>query len=181
MNIDSLDDDDSKIEYIKITVGNSKVFQVNKEWLLNMSSVCKIALEQESSCTTLIFPKINPDAFEKIVEYINYHKTPGQLPVKPARSKNFKQCVEDERDADFIDSLWGDATKRKIFFDILHDANYLDIQCLLQNFACKVGSVIMGISENPPETLKSRLTDILDPLHLMDSQRTTDPQDEFKK
>jgi hypothetical protein len=162
----SLDDDlDQTNDEIEIQVGkDAVVFKISKTILTSMSNVCKTAFESDPNATMLRFENFEPEVFSIIKNYVEHHKSPSKIPERPAQSKIFAMCVEDKWDANLIDELWADPTKRKIFYDVIKMSNWLHIQCLLEKLCCKVGSQIMGIPENPKETQQQRLEAIIDPL-----------------
>ena len=96
--------------------------------------------------------KVYKNILKLIVDYLNHHD--GKIPAeigRPIRSVKMEHIVEDPWDAEFIDSL-----SKKVIFQIILGANYLDIPSLLHLGCAKIATFIKGKSE---EEIKIILAD----------------------
>merc|ERR1712173_288085 len=92
------------------------------------------------------------DILELIVSYLKHHKgTVPQEIAKPIRSVKMEKIVEDEWDAKFINGL-----SKKVVFQIILGANYMDIKSLLHLGCAKIATLIKGKS---PEEIKKILSE----------------------
>merc|ERR1712034_83502 len=77
-------------------------------------------------------------------------KVPAEI-AKPIRSIKMEKLVEDPLDAEFINSF-----TKKVIFQIILGANYMDIKSLLHLGCAKIATLIKGKS---PEEIKKILGD----------------------
>jgi len=95
---------------------------------------------------------VSADVLKLIVEYLNYHK--GKVPAeiaKPIRSVKMEKIVEDEWDATYINKQ-----PKRMIFQIILGANYMDIKSLLHLGCAKIATMIKGKS---PEEIKKILSE----------------------
>jgi hypothetical protein len=91
---------------------------------------------KSSYCTTA--------AMDKIIEYLNLRKgVAAQLIPKPLTSKIMKDLCKDEADAKYIEALY-EQGGRPLYFDVLKLANYLGIQCMVDNLCAKLSAITKG-------------------------------------
>merc|ERR1719336_2543556 len=96
--------------------------------------------------------KVSADVLGLIVEYLQHHK--GKVPAeiaKPIRSVKMEKIVEDEWDATYINKQ-----PKRMIFQIILGANYMDIKSLLHLGCAKIATMIKGKS---PEEIKKILSE----------------------
>merc|ERR1712113_1332647 len=95
---------------------------------------------------------VTGEILELIVRYLEHHKgsAPAEI-AKPIRSVKMEKIVEDEWDAKFINGL-----PKKIIFQIILGANYMDVKSLLHLGCAKIATMIKGKS---PEEIKKILSE----------------------
>merc|ERR1711964_180161 len=109
--------------------------------------------------------KVSGPILNLIVEYLKHHdgKVPAEI-AKPIRSVKMEKIVEDPWDADFINDTnvtgeFSDEKRgitKKVIFQIILGANYMDIKSLLHLGCAKIATLIKGKS---PEEIKKILGD----------------------
>ena len=117
----------------------------------------------DKTADKIAIQKVKAPILAKIVEYLNYHK--GKKPAeiaKPIRSIKMERIVEDPWDAKYIDPM-----KKKMIFQVILGANYMDIPSLLHLGCAKIATLIKGKS---PEEIKSILAEDTD----KDNEETKD-------
>merc|ERR1712087_223605 len=130
---------------------NGKKFKIDRESAM-MCNLVKSIIEGDSDAKVIEIKKVSRDILKLIVDYLLHHK--GKVPAdiaKPIRSVKMEKIVEDEWDANFINSQ----SKRNIF-QIILGANYMDIKSLLHLGCAKIATMIKGKS---PEEIKKILSE----------------------
>jgi S-phase kinase-associated protein 1 len=128
---------------IKLKPKDGKEREVDRKYV-NISSLCKQALEADSAATELPLPGVPGHILEYIVAYMELHKgEEPQLIPKPLRSKEMSQVCPDPRDADFINAIVDNSGMQNLY-DLILAANYMDIKSLLHLGCAKVASLIRG-------------------------------------
>merc|ERR1711964_112178 len=96
--------------------------------------------------------KVSGPILNLIVEYLKHHdgKVPAEI-AKPIRSVKMEKIVEDPWDGEFINKQ-----TKKVIFQIILGANYMDIETLLHLGCAKIATLIKGKS---PEEIKKILGD----------------------
>jgi S-phase kinase-associated protein 1 len=96
--------------------------------------------------------KVSAPILNLIVKYLKRHdgKVPAEI-VKPIRDDKMEQLVEDPWDAEFIQKQ-----SKKVVFQIILGANYMDIKSLLHLGCAKIATLIKG---KTPEDIKKILGD----------------------
>ena len=193
-------DDDEQEETIKFIIGraipefypNGVEFIVKKKRFTKMSPVIEAAYADQISSTDVeppsAYDKMHPDAFAKIVEYVEKFGDLGPQPIpnSPCDSVDFSFCVPRIVDSEgkshpgwdytFVESIFGDPTKRAIYMETLRHANFFQIDCLVRKLACRIGCVLMGKKQlmkksdekgeerdETPQEYADRLDDLIDP------------------
>jgi len=95
--------------------------------------------------------KVSREAFSHIADYLTHHNgvKPAKI-AKPIRSVKMSQIVEQEWDAKFADSM-----SKRLVFQVMLGANYIDCSCLLELMCAKIATLIKGKS---PEEIKRILS-----------------------
>jgi len=119
------------------------------------ASMCKLVqsiVEGDREATEIPIKKVSGDVLELIVEYLKHHdgKAPAEI-AKPIRSIKMDKIVEDKWDAEFINKL-----SKKMIFQVILGANYMDIPSLLHLGCAKIATMIKGKS---PDEIRSILSD----------------------
>jgi hypothetical protein len=80
-----------------------------------------------------------------IVEYMIYKngKKGNTIPY-PLNSNNLMECVDDSRDATFIDKVYNNGRGMMDLYELCHLSNYLQLNCLMHLCCAKIGSIIRG-------------------------------------
>ena len=133
--ITGLDEEDN--DFTLISKKNPEVkFEINRSYL-NISKVIKTSISHDDDKSLEL--NIEPKMLELVVEYMNIHK--GEEPKeikKPLQSDDISKAVSAE-DAEFINKL-----SRQECYDIIHTANYLGINSLLNLGCAKIASLLKG-------------------------------------
>jgi len=96
--------------------------------------------------------KVSAETLGLIVEYLEHHNGAGVAEIaKPIRSVKMEKIVEDQWDAVFINKQ-----TKKVIFQIILGANYMDIKQLLHLGCAKIATLIKGKS---PDEIKKILGD----------------------
>eukprot|EP01084_Bolivina_argentea_P124493 220593_1 len=96
--------------------------------------------------------KVNDESMHRILQYLGHHKgIKPQSISKPIRSVKMERIVSDIWDAHYINSF-----SKKVIFQVILAANYLDCPCLLHLGAAKIATLIKGKS---PEEIRNILAD----------------------
>jgi hypothetical protein len=123
---------------------------INQKFLKN---VPPLLLFFDAGIEDIKVPLIATPILIKIVEYINHYKGvfPSERISKPLSHREFKLCLPKNRlwEADYIN-----IDDKKIVYDIILAANYLDIKPLIDLGCSKVASWIKG---KPIEQIKNIL------------------------
>merc|ERR1711964_954466 len=96
--------------------------------------------------------KVSGPILNLIVDYLKHHdgKVPAEI-SKPIRSVKMEKICEDPWDAEYINKQ-----TKKVIFQIILGANYMDIKSLLHLGCAKIAALIKGKS---PEKIKKILGD----------------------
>ncbi|ETO20274.1 glycoprotein FP21 precursor [Reticulomyxa filosa] len=105
-----------------------------------------------ASTTEIPIKKVKGEILALIVEYLKHHngKIPAEI-AKPIRSVKMEKIVEDKWDADFINNM-----SKKVIFQVILGANYMDVPSLLHLGCAKIATLIKGKS---PDEIKQILSD----------------------
>jgi hypothetical protein len=125
----SLDDNDTG-RPLKLLSKEGREFTVqNHKHAIAQSNLVKTSMDTDSEASEVPLLGVSFETLAKIIEYIDHHQLAvAELIEKPLRSKIMKDVCKDPWDADFIDKL---AENRKMLYDIILAANYLDMPPLL--------------------------------------------------
>merc|ERR1711964_326038 len=96
--------------------------------------------------------KVEGPILNLIVDYLKHHdgKVPADI-AKPIRNVKMEKICEDPWDAEYINKQ-----TKKVIFQIILGANYMDIKSLLDLGCAKIATLIKGKS---PEQIKKILGD----------------------
>jgi S-phase kinase-associated protein 1 len=146
-----LDDDVDDTLILVSSDENPKKYEVNKKAAL-MCNLVKSILEGDANAKTIEIKKVTADILSKIVEYLKHHngKKPAEI-AKPIRSVKMERIVEDQWDAEFINQM-----SKKMIFQVILGANYMDLPSLLHLGCAKIATLIKGKS---PDEIKTILSD----------------------
>lgn len=126
-------------------------FQITK----SQAKLCNLIqniLDGDQQAHEIEIKKVTGDILSLIVDYLKHHdgKEPAEIP-KPIRSVKMDKIVDDVWDAEFINKQ-----TKKVIFQIILGANYMDIKSLLHLGCAKIATLIKGKS---PEEIKKILGD----------------------
>jgi len=147
-----LDDDDQEtIVLISNDEPNPQRFEITKK-AASLCNLIKSILDGDASAKEIPIKKVRGDILALIVEYLKRHngKKPAEI-AKPIRSVKMEKIVEDKWDADFINKM-----SKKVIFQVILGANYMDLPSLLHLGCAKIATLIKGKS---PEEIKNILSD----------------------
>ena len=149
-NMDALDDDVPQSVTLKSKEGQT--FEIDRKFA-SISKLVKTAVDHDPDAPDVPIPSVTGPILKLVVDYMKHYKgTEPKLIPKPLRSKNMKDVVEDQWDAEFIDTIGDD---RQQLYDLVMAANYMDIPSLLHLGCAKVASLIKG---QPLEKIKDILS-----------------------
>ena len=108
-----------------------------------LSTIVVNMLAGDSTANDIELRQVNSATMTLVAKYLVYHKGEevGELPC-PVRSVKMSQIVEDQWDAEFIDSL----TKKQIF-EVILAANYMAIKSLLHLGCAKIATLIKALTQ----------------------------------
>ena len=142
-NTESLDLESDNTD-IKVFISNSDFIISSKE--AEISEFFKTLLLSEPESDGFIhceLSNITMDIFENIYKYIkHYNGIPQEIVAKPLRSNDFKECVNNEWDFEYIKNF-----KNMDLSKMASACNYLNIQCLMHLCLSRVASNIRGKNE----------------------------------
>jgi len=117
-----------------------------------MCNLVRSIIEGDNDVKKIEIKKVSKDILKLIVQYLKHHmgKVPAEI-AKPIRSVKMEKIVEDEWDADFINKQ-----AKRVIFQIILGANYMDIKSLLHLGCAKIATMIKGKS---PEEIKKILSE----------------------
>jgi len=137
---------------ILVSSGDSpQEFTIDRDSAL-MCNLVKSILEGDAEVKKIEIKKVSAEVLKLIVEYLQHHK--GKVPAeiaKPIRSVKMEKIVEDEWDATYINKQ-----PKRMIFQIILGANYMDIKSLLHLGCAKIATMIKGKS---PEEIKKILSE----------------------
>merc|ERR1711964_62073 len=131
--------------------GKRAKFSISRKAAL-MCKLVKNIIEGDQTAREIEIKKVSGPILNLIVEYLKHHdgKVPAEI-AKPIRSVKMEKIVEDPWDAEFINKQ-----TKKVIFQIILGANYMDIKSLLHLGCAKIATLIKGKS---PEEIKKILGD----------------------
>ena len=143
------EDDDEMLTLISCDEDNPAKFEITKKAAM-MCNLVKNIIEGDKEAREIEIKKVTGPILKLIVEYLKHHngKVPAEI-AKPIRSVKMEKIVEDPWDAEFINKQ-----TKKIIFQIILGANYMDIKSLLHLGCAKIATLIKGKS---PEEIKKIL------------------------
>jgi len=145
------EDDDQTLALVSMEETNPQKFTISKK----SAEMCKLVrsiLEGDRSATEIPIKKVKGEILQLLVEYLKHHngKIPAEI-AKPIRSVKMEKIVEDKWDADFINNM-----SKKVIFQVILGANYMDVPSLLHLGCAKIATLIKGKS---PDEIKQILSD----------------------
>lgn len=151
-DVTGLDADvDDSLTLVSCDEDNASEFKLDRN-SAQMCNLVKSILEGDQDVKRIEIKKVTGDILKLVVDYLKYHK--GKVPAeiaKPIRSVKMEKIVEDEWDAKFINALG-----KKMIFQVILAANYMDIKSLLHLGCAKIATLIKGKS---PEEIKRILSE----------------------
>jgi len=144
-------DDDQSLTLVSMEESSPQKFTINKK-AAEMCKLVRSILEGDQSATEIPIKKVKGEILDLIVQYLNHHngKVPAEI-AKPIRSVKMEKIVEDKWDADFINNM-----SKKVIFQVILGANYMDVPSLLHLGCAKIATLIKGKS---PDEIKQILSD----------------------
>jgi len=145
------DDEEQTLTVVSMEENDPQKFVINKK-AAEMCKLVRSILEGDQSATEIPIKKVKGDILALIVEYLKHHngKVPAEI-AKPIRSVKMEKIVEDKWDADFINNM-----SKKVIFQVILGANYMDVPSLLHLGCAKIATLIKGKS---PDEIKQILSD----------------------
>merc|ERR1711902_444789 len=100
-------------------------------------------LDGDKEATVIEIGQVPAETLKHVVDYLQHHKgkSPDPLPC-PVRSIHMAQIVSDKWDA-----TWIDAFDKKVIFEIILAANYMDIKSLLHLGCAKIATLIKQLDQ----------------------------------
>merc|ERR1719411_1423236 len=139
--VGGLDDDE---EFLTLKSGGQQPqsFEISKK-SAELSKFVTTILEGDSEATSIEIRQVPAETLKHVIEYLQHHKgkEPEPLPC-PVRSIHMAQIVSDKWDA-----TWIDAFNKKIIFEIILAANYMDIKSLLHLGCAKIATLIKQLDQ----------------------------------
>lgn len=135
-------DDVSTDTTIVITCGKlqQQSFKVDRQFV-KISKLYMRALEQDPTAMSIPCPTVEPLVFSEILNYIEHHKGIDPPVIEyPAKSVNMSENCTDPWDAVFVDTLW--EKSKKLFYEVLNAANFLEIISLVHLCCCTIATRI---------------------------------------
>jgi len=145
------DGDDEELTLISDDDENPRKFPISKRAAM-MCNLVKNIIQGDQTAKEIEIQKVTGPVLNLIVEYLQHHN--GKVPAdinKPIRDVKMEKLVEDPWDAEFINKQ-----TKKVIFQIILGANYMDIKSLLHLGCAKIATLIKGKS---PEEIKKILGD----------------------
>jgi S-phase kinase-associated protein 1 len=145
------EEEDQTLTLVSMEETNPQKFPINKK-AAEMCKLVRSILEGDQSATEIPIKKVKGEILALIVEYLKHHngKVPAEI-AKPIRSVKMEKIVEDKWDADFINNM-----SKKVIFQVILGANYMDVPSLLHLGCAKIATLIKGKS---PDEIKQILSD----------------------
>jgi len=145
------EEEDQTLTLISMEESDPQKFVMNQK-AAKMCKLVRSILEGDASATEIPIKKVKGDILALIVEYLKHHngKVPAEI-AKPIRSVKMEKIVEDKWDADFINNM-----SKKVIFQVILGANYMDVPSLLHLGCAKIATLIKGKS---PDEIKQILSD----------------------
>jgi hypothetical protein len=146
-------------EMVTLITKDNKRFQVSKKNAL-ISKLLSATIEGDPTVTEIPTPQVSSTSMEHIIRYMNEHAgVEAKIIPKPLVSKKMADnCTDYPWDAAFVDGIGGTESSspqnRELMYQLILDANFLDIKALLHLFCAKVGTWIKGA---PLEKIKDIL------------------------
>lgn len=158
---------------IELVCNDGRRFNVERSYL-NLSTICRKALEEDPTSKSLDLRGVRGEIFEHVLEFLTHHKGVATRHIEqPAPSDKMVDNVEDKWDAEWVDALW---TKgRRLLIDVMEGSNFMDVTLLTELCACKIATRIKGI---PAERVRARIhpdmTDVDDEKNASDNVTTSE-------
>jgi len=145
------DDEEQTLTVVSMEENDPQKFVINKK-AAEMCKLVRSILEGDRLAKEIPIKKVKGDILALIVEYLKHHngKVPAEI-AKPIRSVKMEKIVEDKWDADFINNM-----SKKVIFQVILGANYMDVPSLLHLGCAKIATLIKGKS---PDEIKQILSD----------------------
>jgi S-phase kinase-associated protein 1 len=146
-----LDAEAPKSSAVKLVSKDNVALEVERKSAL-ISNLVKTSLDSDPNAAELPL-QVTGSVLRLVVEYMNHHKgREPELIEKPLRSRLMRDVVKDQWDAEFIDRV---GANKRLLYDLVLAANYLDVRSLLHLACAKVASFIKG---QPLDKVKEILT-----------------------
>ena len=145
------DEEDEKLVLVSMEEDAPKSFEITAK-AASMCKLVKSIVEGDKDAKEIPIKKVTGEVLELIVEYLQHHdgKVPAEI-AKPIRSVKMEKIVEDKWDAEFINKL-----SKKMIFQVILGANYMDVPSLLHLGCAKIATLIKGKS---PDEIRTILSD----------------------
>lgn len=146
-----LDPEDDNLILFTTDEENPVKFEIKKRDAL-MCKLVKNIIEGDQTAKEIEIKKVSGPILNLVVEYLAHHKgvVPAEI-AKPIKSVQMDKIVECKWDAEFINK-----PTKKVIFQLILAANYMDIKSLLHLGCAKIATLIKGKS---PEEIKKILGD----------------------
>jgi len=140
--VGGLDFDDDVTLIFKSGGDIPKTFEINKKDA-ELSKLVTTILDGDKEATVIEIGQVPAETLKHVVDYLQHHKgkEPEPLPC-PVRSIHMAQIVSDKWDA-----TWIDAFDKKVIFEIILAANYMDIKSLLHLGCAKIATLIKQLDQ----------------------------------
>jgi len=142
---------EKSLTLISMEETSAQKFVINQK-AAEMCKLVRSIVEGDHTTTEIPIKKVKGEILQLIVEYLKHHngKVPAEI-AKPIRSVKMEKIVEDKWDADFINNM-----SKKVIFQVILGANYMDVPSLLHLGCAKIATLIKGKS---PDEIKQILSD----------------------
>merc|ERR1711964_696544 len=149
--LDADEDDELTLISMPDDEGNTVKYSISRKAAL-MSNLVKNIVEGDKTAKEIEAKKVSGPILNLIAEYLKHHdgKVPAEI-AKPIRSVKMEKLVEDPWDAEYINKQ-----TKKVIFQIILGANYMDIKSLLHLGCAKIATLIKG---KTPDEIKKILGD----------------------
>jgi len=136
-------DDINQTQTIDVECGQEKkLFRIDRHYV-SISKHCVRTLEQDPNSTVIPCPTVKPEVFAEILNYMEHHKGVDPPIIEyPAKSVNMSENCTDPWDADFVDNLF--KKSKRLFYDVLNAANFLEVVSLVHLCCCKIATCVMN-------------------------------------
>eukprot|EP01083_Nonionella_stella_P165593 551235_1 len=129
-------DDETEVE-LQLKSQDMLTFKVNKDVVMQ-SALIKTIWSGDQTETEIPLPNVRGSIIKKVIKYMQYqHTNPAKEIEKPFKSANMREVVS-EWYANFVE------VDKETLFELILDANYMDIKHLLDLTCAKFASIIKG-------------------------------------